>query len=113
MGSSPAPARVANIVDRFHETSPQSAARYDEIMAHPSRQLSLVRDPIDVIVRRLSALPPSPRVEALRLKTEEYLREVDGWVVAPPTADKRDRLMKDVLKLHVEVVELERERAGE
>lgn len=87
-------------------------ACYDATMAHPSRQLSLVRSPIDVIVRRLSALPSSPRVEELRLKAEECLREVDGWLASPPTAEELNRLMRRVLKLHTDVARLEREMAG-
>jgi hypothetical protein len=79
-------------------------------MAHPSRQLGPVGDPIDVVLRRPLALPPSPEVEQLRAKAEECLNETDGWKVLPPTNDERDKVMKRVLKIHVEVAKLERQR---
>jgi hypothetical protein len=54
----------------------------------------------------------SPKVDALGARAQEYLRVPDGWNVMPPTAEERDRLMKRVLRLHVEVAKLERETAG-
>jgi hypothetical protein len=81
-------------------------------MAHPSRQLSLIKDPIDVIFRRLAALPPSPEVEDLCGKAKAYLRMTDDWKASPPTAEERNWLMKRVLELHVQVAKLEREIAG-
>lgn len=77
-----------------------------------SRRLSLVRDAIGVVVRRLEALPVSPEVEDLRLRAEEYLREVDGWRVLLPALEERERLMKLALSLHVEVARLEEEHGG-
>jgi hypothetical protein len=51
-------------------------------------------------------------IEALREKANEYHRDADGWKVSPQTTEERGRLLRRVLKLHVEVVELEREIAG-
>jgi hypothetical protein len=85
---------------------------YSGIVPLPSSQLSLVKDAIELVVRRLSTLPPSAEVEALREKADEYLRNADGWKVSPQTPEERDRIMKHVLNLHSEVVELSRERAG-
>jgi hypothetical protein len=82
---------------------------YSSIVPVPSRRLSLVRDAIELVVQRLSTLPPSPKVDALQTKADGYLREADGWKVSPQTTEERDRLMKRVLKLHIEVVELARE----
>jgi hypothetical protein len=78
---------------------------------HPSTKLSVVRDAIDVVLRRLSALPPSPEIDELRKKAEGFRREAEGWSSAPPAAEVRERLMKLVLKIHVEVAKLEREIA--
>jgi hypothetical protein len=78
---------------------------------HPSSKLSVVRDAVDVVVRRLSALPPSPEIDELRKKAEGFRREAEGWSSAPPTAEDRERLMKLVLKIHVEVTKAEREVA--
>jgi hypothetical protein len=81
-------------------------------MAHVPRFLAVLKDAIGVVLRRLAALPPSPRVEELRAKAEGYLRSTEGWVVSPPDADERDKVMKDVLMLHVEVGKLERAKPG-
>jgi hypothetical protein len=77
-------------------------------VALPSRRLALARDAIEIVLRRLGDLPPSPEVKDLRAKAEEYLCEVDGWSTSPPTAEARDKLMKRALGLHVEVARLER-----
>jgi hypothetical protein len=77
-------------------------------MAQSSRRRSAVKDSIDDIVRRLSALPSSPEVEALRAQAEEYLREKDGWSESQPVAREKEQLMKRVLELHVKVAKLER-----
>lgn len=87
---------------RSHATS------YDVIVALPSRRLAITREAIEIVMRRLAVMPPSPEIDELRAKAEHFRREVDGWAVAAPTAEARDKLMKRVLKLHVEVARLER-----
>jgi hypothetical protein len=72
------------------------------------RRLSLVKDAIEIVVRRVSFLSPSAEVEELRTQAEEYLREAESWKASPPTGEERERLMKHVLKLHVAVAILER-----
>jgi len=76
---------------------------------HPSSKLSVVRDAIDVVLRGLSTLPSSPEIDELRKKAEGFRREAEGWSSAPPTAEDRERLMKLVLKLHVDVLKVEQE----
>jgi hypothetical protein len=80
--------------------------------ASASLRLFRVKDAIDVVVRRLSGLPRSSEVEQLRLKIEESRREADAWNISPPMAEERDRLMRRVLKLHVEVAKVERQIPG-
>ena len=63
-------------------------------------------------MRSLSTLPTSPEVEALRVRAIQYARAVDGWTASPPTSEERDKLMKRILKLHVEVARLERASRG-
>lgn len=82
-------------------------------MALPSRRLTLVRDAIDVVLRRLAALPSTPDVDELRARAMECVHEADGWKAAAPTAEERERLMKRVLGLHTAVAKLERQAAGE
>jgi hypothetical protein len=69
---------------------------------------TLVRDAIEIVVRRLSTLPPSREGEELRAKAEEYLRGAEGWTAATPAAEESERLMRRVLELHIEVARLER-----
>jgi hypothetical protein len=79
-------------------------------MAHSSRQIFIVRDAIDNILRRRSALPPSAEVDELRAKADRCEREADAWNTSP--AEDRERLTKVVHKLHVEVATLERPKPG-
>jgi hypothetical protein len=78
------------------------------VVALSSHRVSIVRDAINVVLRRLSALPLSPAVVELRDRAEHHLREVDGWTVSTPAVEHRDTLMIRMLNLHVEVVRLER-----
>jgi hypothetical protein len=66
-------------------------------------KLSVVRDAMDVVVRRLAALPSSPEIEELRVKAESFRQEANGWTSVHPGAEDRERLMKHVLKLHIDV----------
>jgi hypothetical protein len=77
-------------------------------MAQSSRRRSAVKDAIDDIVRRLSALPSSPEVDAFRAQAEEHLREKDAWSDSQPVAREKEQLMKRVLELHLKVAKLER-----
>lgn len=70
---------------------------------------ALVKDSIEIVLRRLAALRPSREVEVLRAKAQEKLREADGWKVSPPTSGEREKLMRRVLALHVAEAGLERE----
>jgi hypothetical protein len=81
--------------------------------AHSSAKLSVVRDAIDVVLRRLSTLPSTLEIEELRKKAEDFRQETDGWTSAPPAAEESGKVMKLVLKLHLEVAKLEREAGTE
>lgn len=62
-----------------------------------------------MVLRRLAALPSAPReVEELRAKAVGYLQETDAWPTTPPTVEEREKLMKRMLKVHVDVAKLER-----
>jgi hypothetical protein len=75
-----------------------------------TRRSSVLKAAIGNVLHRLTALPSSPEVEALRAQAEEYLREADSWTSSHPVAQEKERLMKRALKLHVEVAKLERQR---
>ena len=81
-------------------------------MALPTRRLSVIQEAIDVVLRRLSAVPPSPKVDELRAQAEECLRKTDGWSASYPVAQEKERLMMRVLKLHVEAAKLERPKGA-
>jgi hypothetical protein len=77
-------------------------------MADSSRRRSVAKAAIENVLHRLSALPPSHEVESLRTRAEEYLEQAKAWTSTVPVAEEKERLMKRVLKLHVEVTKLER-----
>ena len=77
-----------------------------------SRELALVRDAVDVVLRRLAKLPAAPEVEELRFRAGDYVQLARGWQSAKPTAEQSETLMKRVLKLHVELAKLERQVPG-
>jgi hypothetical protein len=77
-------------------------------LAHPTRRLTVIKEAIDVVLRRLSALAPSHEVDELRAKAEEFLRTTAGWTASHPPAQEKERLMMRVLKLHVDAAKLER-----
>jgi hypothetical protein len=78
-----------------------------------ARSRRLIRQAIEIVLRRLSVLSPSPPVEELRARAQEYSRRVDGWTTAaPPPVEERERLMKSVLALHVDAAKLEAKARG-
>jgi hypothetical protein len=77
-------------------------------MALTSRRRSAVKESIDDILRRISALPSSTEVLGLRALAEGYLKEAGTWSSSQPAAEQKERLMKRLLKLHSEVARLER-----
>jgi hypothetical protein len=77
-----------------------------------SRRLTLVRHAIEVVLRRLSLVPPSPAVDELRLKAGDCLQQAQGWQCGKPTTEQWEALMKRVLALHIELAKLERQRPG-
>ena len=81
-------------------------------MGGATRRLRVINEAIDVVLRRLSALPPSPELDALRATADACLRKTEAWPASQPAAEEKERLMKRVLKLHVEVADLERRVTG-
>jgi hypothetical protein len=73
------------------------------------RGISVAKDAIDVLVRRLSALPISPRVNELRAKAAQHLGELDGPPASALATEGRDQIMRRILELHVDITKLELE----
>jgi hypothetical protein len=81
-------------------------------MALTSRRRSAVKEAIEDVLRRLSALASTPEIDGLRALAEGYLREAGAWSASHPAAEEKERLMKRLLKLHSEVARLERLAPG-
>jgi hypothetical protein len=81
-------------------------------LARQSRRLFVVKNATDIVVRRLTELPPSPEVLELQTKAEACRREVEAWALAPPSAEASDKFMERLFMLHIAVGKLERLRTG-
>jgi hypothetical protein len=68
-----------------------------------ARRLSVLREAIKVVLRRLAVLPPLAEVEDLKVKGEECAEEAKGWSQSPPTRRERNRVSNRLLRLHAEV----------
>lgn len=77
---------VPQLVCRVEDAPLGSLARVQEDEWHA------VKDAIDVVLRRLSALPPSPEVEELRARAEDWLQQAQGWQHVKPTAPPEESL---------------------
>jgi hypothetical protein len=69
----------------------------------------VAREAIEIVLLHLDCLGPTDETEQLRGEVEELLCETETWRGSPPTDRDRDGLMKRVLALYVDVMELERE----
>ena len=78
-------------------------------MAQSSRRRSTVKEAIDDILRRLSALPLSAEVSEIRVRCEHVARESETWSGEYPPRKEKEDLMRRVLDLHHDVARLERE----
>jgi hypothetical protein len=74
-----------------------------------STRLAIVEQSLADTVERLRELPPGPRVRELRAKAEGYERALRAWMVRAPTEEQRAALLKLVLELNVEVMEVGRD----
>ena len=71
--------------------------------------MSIVEQSLHDTIERLSELPAGPRVRELRAKAEGFERALRSWSVRPPTEEQRGALLKLVLDLNVETMNLGRE----
>jgi hypothetical protein len=73
-----------------------------------SKSLSVVREAVDVLQRRLKCVPPSEKTDELQARLRDCLKEAEQWCASAPTHEEHDGLSKRVLALHVAVANLER-----
>jgi len=66
----------------------RSACRM-EPRAQSSRQLSIISDALDLVLRDIARLTENDDVSALHEVAYECRRVLDGWTLAPPTAEER------------------------
>lgn len=71
-------------------------------------RLVLVEEAIDIVLRRLEVLRPSPDVVALRAAALRQLREAQGWEKHRPSLEAQEKVMKRVLGLHLGAAKLGR-----
>jgi hypothetical protein len=81
-------------------------------MATTERQLRVVLDATEIVLRAIEALPPSAEQETLLEEARDSLRIVEDWAVEVPTLKERAAAMKRVLRLHAAATELGRLRTG-
>lgn len=74
-----------------------------------STRFSIVEQSLADSLERLRELPSTPRVRELRAAARTYERAVQAWNHAPPSDPQRSALVKLVLELNVDVMELGRQ----
>jgi glutamyl-tRNA reductase len=77
-----------------------------------STRLAIVEQAIADTLERLQDLGASPRVRELRTKAEGYGRAQRAWATRPPTEEQRAALLRLVLELNVEVIDLGKAERG-
>jgi hypothetical protein len=77
-----------------------------------STRLAIVEQAIADTLERLQDLVPGPRARELRAKAEGYERAHRAWVTRPPTEEQRSALLRLVLELNVEVIDLGKSERG-
>jgi hypothetical protein len=75
------------------------------------RRHRVIIEAANVILGRLDKLPESPDALDLREKVLACRQQAEGWKDRPPTVEQHERLMKEVLDLHVRVRRLTRTRS--
>ncbi len=68
--------------------------------------MAIVQQALADIVERLAEMPQSTRVVELRRKAASFDVIVKSWDHAPPTEAARASILKSVLELNVEVMEV-------
>ena len=81
--------------------------------AGKSTRLAIVEQSLEDILDRLEGLPPSARARELRAKARVYERAVRQWPAHPPTEEQRAAMLKCVIELNVEVMQMGRDAAAE
>jgi hypothetical protein len=77
-----------------------------------STRLAIVEQAIVDTLERLQDLGAGPRVRELRAKAEGYERALRAWSTRPPTEEQRAALLRLVLELNVEVIDLGKAERG-
>jgi hypothetical protein len=73
--------------------------------------IRIVRDAVDVVLRRIGDLPRSDGRDDLHARAEACALDASRWGASSPTSRDLDTLMKQVLAVHIELSRLERASA--
>jgi hypothetical protein len=76
-----------------------------------STRINIVEQSLADTLERLSELGASARVRELRMKAQGFDRAVKAWSLTPPTEQQRQAMMKLVLELNVEVIQVSKEQS--
>jgi hypothetical protein len=79
--------------------------------AAKSTRFAIVKHALHDVLERLGEMPVNARVRALRAKALSYERAVNAWSVHPPSEEQRAAMLKCVIDLNVEVIQIGRESA--
>ncbi len=77
-----------------------------------STRLAIVEQALTDTLERLLEIEPSPRVRELRAKAQGYERALRAWASRPPTEEQRAALLRLVLELNVEAIDLGKAARG-
>lgn len=73
-----------------------------------STRLAIVEQSLTDTVERLRELPAGAQAREFRAKAESYDRALKAWMTRAPTEEQRSALLRLVLELNVEVMEVGR-----
>jgi hypothetical protein len=76
-----------------------------------STRINIVEQSLTDTLERLSELGSSARVRELRMKAQGFERAVKAWSLTPPSEQQRQAMMKLVLELNLEVIEVGKAQA--
>jgi hypothetical protein len=75
------------------------------------KEMRLVVDAVNVVLRELATMPDSRDARKLRETAGAYIDEAYHWSERAPSAEEREALMKKVLALHMKMSRLARRGA--
>ena len=92
---------------------PRAGVRAADVGDVPFRSRYSLEQSLEDILERLENLPASIRARELRAKARVYERAVKQWPAQPPSEEQRSAMLKCVIELNLEVMQVGREAAAD